>query len=68
MQKLTACVESCQDLALINRGFKYTVVVIDPDNETDVLDLIDFREKETAIAYAEGFNNREYWNHANGRY
>lgn len=65
MRKLKACVEVCQDAALINQGFKYTVVVVDPGNETDVLDLVDFRVKETAIAYAEGFNNREYWNHAN---
>lgn len=51
-----ALVEFCKDPALLNAGYKYTVVVVAEGDETDVLDLVDFKSAKEAVEYASYIN------------
>lgn len=55
--KAKAFVEACQDPALINAGYHFTVVVVDADEESDVLDLLDYDCELLAHCVAMHINN-----------
>lgn len=58
--KAKAYVEECKDDLLVSLGYQYTVVVVAADDESDVLDLLDCKDKRAADSWAEDINTRGY--------
>lgn len=54
--KVKAYVEECQDDLMLQLGYQFTVVVVAEEDESDVLDLLDFKDKPTADAWAADIN------------